>query len=233
MSTITDLATDIGTFYLRRADMPTTLTKFILNFYRVLCQKIPFEGLQASATLALTQDVRSYDLASSLPDLQGIVAIRANFTTTNTVRLNRTNIQQLEQGLVSISGKPSRYARWGSVISLDPAPDSSTYTLGVRYWKKPTISNPTGNTTLVVPDAWLELIEWEAYYRSLLILNRSEEAMGLIMPNIQPKMPSPSKNIQREIGIIPRLWNELLSTIEEREFIDENFGINPVRHPLG
>jgi hypothetical protein len=105
------------------------------------------------------------------------------------------------------------------------------FTVTLRYWRKATIvANPNeGTTTLLIPDEWLELMEWEVFYRILCTLNRYDEATNLIMPAMQPKMPSPAKNLQRDIGIIPRLWNELLTTIDERESIDDDFSINPVR----
>jgi len=62
-------------------------------------------------------------------------------------------------------------------------------------------------------------------------LERFSEAASLVMVTPMPRQAEPKRRIQQEVGIIPRLWNELLKTVSQRENIDEDFGINPLIRP--
>lgn len=228
MATISTIASEVATDMLFRTDLTSQIQNYMRDAYRVIASKVPLEELQANGVLTTIIGTRIYDLNTApITDLAGIVSIQIAYSATQVQRLTRTHIRILDQQPVPANGKPFRYARWGTGIVVDPPPDTATYTLNIRYWKKATIDGTVGNTTLLIPDAWLELLKWETFYRVLMAINRHQEAMNLIMPNPQPKMPSPSKVMQREIGIIPRLWNELLLTIQERENIDEDFGLVP------
>jgi hypothetical protein len=49
------------------------------------------------------------------------------------------------------------------------------------------------------------------------------------MPMPMPRQMSPKKTQMFEVGIIPRLYNDLLKTINMREAVDEDFSVNPIR----
>lgn len=233
MATISDLRADIETDVLKRTDMTATINNAIRDFYRTLCNKIPFEELQEGpVTLACVADQQSYNLTSLLsaatkPALAGICSLRIEYTSAHVLRLKRDHVRNYDSMSVPASSKPVKYARWGSTIELWPPPNS-TYSMKLRYWHKPTIDGTLANTTLDVPDEWLELIKWEAVYRLYTVLNRPIDAMALIAPSQLPHYPSSKKIQMHDIGIIPRLWNDLLQTISQRENIDEDFSINPL-----
>ena len=52
--------------------------------------------------------------------------------------------------------------------------------------------------------------------------------MSLMQTSMLPNQASPKKKKVDEMGIIPRLWNNLLSNMSFRENIDEDFSINPL-----
>jgi len=77
---------------------------------------------------------------------------------------------------------------------------------------------------------WVELHKWETLYRLYNHLEQWEKAQMLIAPAAMPVYQSPKHKrlMTEEVGIIPRLWNSLLRTVDERENVDEDFSINPV-----
>jgi hypothetical protein len=99
----------------------------------------------------------------------------------------------------------------------------------MRYWSNPTIDGTPGNTNLVTPLAWDELFKWETLYRLYFITSQEDKAAALIMPMPMPRQMSPKKTQMFEVGIIPRLYNDLLKTINMREAVDEDFSVNPIR----
>jgi hypothetical protein len=48
-----------------------------------------------------------------------------------------------------------------------------------------------------------------------------------MMPKMLPAQGSVRREKAMEIGIIPRLWNDLLRTVTERDDIVSSFGFNP------
>lgn len=83
-------------------------------------------------------------------------------------------------------------------------------------------------TTLLTPLEWDELMKWETLYRVYHYLDNLDKAMSLVQPAAIPRQATPKKVPMIETGIIPRLWNDLLTTISQQENVDEDFSINPV-----
>jgi hypothetical protein len=83
-------------------------------------------------------------------------------------------------------------------------------------------------TQLVTPAEWDELMKWETLYRVYMYLDQLDKASALVQPQPLPRQASPKKTVMYEVGIIPRLWNDLLTTISQQENVDEDFSINPV-----
>lgn len=89
----------------------------------------------------------------------------------------------------------------------------------------PTLVNAT---SLVTPLEWDELFKWETLYRVYHYLDQQDKAAALVQPIGIPRQATPKKVPMIETGIIPRLWNDLLTTISQQENVDEDFSINPV-----
>lgn len=232
--TIDQVCTEIAASYIRRNDINDQLAVYTRNFYRTLTSKVPFEELMGTDTVALTIGANVVNLASTTADLAGIKSIRINYLDGTGLKLKKDHINNFDKTTTPPNGKTMRYARFGQTIELWPPP-AAAYILTIRYWKKGvTVAEPShGTTTMLVPDEWIELIQWEVMYRALIFLGRHQEAMNLIIPAPQPRMPSPKTVHQLDLGIIPRLWNELLSTVYEREFDSDDFSINPLRRTDG
>lgn len=227
--TINDIANWVATTALKRNDVIQMAQESALNFYRLLCFNVPFDELMTISSeipVVASQDI--YDLSVLVPALKSISDIRITFNSSTKRRLRRSHARVYDALSFSQPSKPATYARWGLKIQINPPPDSSSYTLRYRYWTKPTIATEPFNTQLATPEEWDELIRWETLYRVLNFVGQEQRAAMLIQPTMLPRQPAPRRQKMFDVGIIPRLWNELLSTISQKENVDEDFNINPV-----
>lgn len=234
MSTIETLSTWATTF-VKRSDLTSESIDLALEVYKLICQKIPFEGLQQKSGEISAQSVNGAALDTvlaaqtpALPAVAGIMSIRYTKTTNQSWRLRRSHSRTYDAISFSTSSDPRTYARFGNTIELMPSPSSATPTVRFRYWTNPTIHTTPKSTVLLWPDAWDALGKWETLYRLYYMIGEPEKAMTLIQPAVMPRQASPRKHQMFEVGIIPRLWNDLLATISQRENVDEDFSINPI-----
>lgn len=231
---ISDIASWATSEYLNRGDLTTTAQNAALKIYRYITAKIPFDQLTAvTDELPLTAGIDTYDLSTLVPPLLGIISIRITITSTNRRRLRRSSPRLYDSLSVIKNGQPATYARTAALqIQINPPPDNSAYTMRIRYWSRPA-EHPSvpASTILATPLEWNPLFEWETAYYLLNQLGQEQRAMALIQPMMMPRQSSPKRQSMQEIGIIPRLWNELLTTISQKENVDEDFGINPIIRP--
>lgn len=230
MSTLGDVSTWVTTSYFKRTDITTLTIDAARQAYLVMCGRVPFDQLQAkTAETPVLANVDTYDLAYLTPGLAGIMSIRYTAGTGRMWRLRRSDTRVYDAVAFSTGQDPRTYARFGTTIELMPAPKALGPTFRIRYWSVPTLNGTLANTQLVFGFDWEELLRWETVYRVLHVLKQPEQAALLVNPMPMPRQPSPKKTIQFEMGIIPRLWNDLLLTIRQREAVDEDFSINPIQ----
>lgn len=234
------MATTIGqiaTWACGKVDRPDKMGKACeeaVALVRLITGKIPFDSLCVkTAELPVVAGTREYSLASLDPELEGIMSIRFSYSTTSSIRLRKTNGRALDaKPRGAPNGRTYQYARFGGALEFDPTPNSSSYTYRIRYWKKHDISEDGtpiySDTELLTPPAWDELFKWELLYRMYYELDRPQDAMLLMAPTAMPRQYEKKKTYVQEIGIIPRLWNELLLTVDRREAIDDDFGMSPI-----
>lgn len=233
---------------LNRQDLNAKLNDSVVNFYKLLCRKIPFDELMyTSLECPLTSGQTTYNLDTIVdvngdildPVLKSIYSIRITFgpqTTpgsrqqSNSLRLRRSAARLYQSLSYSIPGQTSTYARFGKTIEVNPAPNAANWTLLFKYWGIAPINNPNPEATVILmDDDWAELIRWELLYRAYYMLGNTTEAMALVQPGVIPMQPgAPRRRVMSEVGIIPRLWNDLCATLSARENADEDFSINPV-----
>lgn len=227
---ISDVATWVTSDYLSRGDITTIAQNSAIRVYRTITGKVPFDQ-----TTAITQEIPlvtgndTYDLTQLVPPLLGIIDIRLTINSTIRRRLRRSNARLYDSLSIIQNGLPATYARTtNGQIQLNPPPNSNTYSMRIRYWTRPTEASAFASTVLQTPLEWNELFEWETAYRVLNEIGQEDRAMKLMQPMAMPRQASPKKQPNMEIGIIPRLWNELLLTSSQRENVDEDFSVNPV-----
>ncbi len=232
---------------LTRQDIKVKLVKSAVNFYKLLCRRIPFDELMyVSNECPLTSGVTTYNLNTILdvngdpldPVLKSIYSIRltygpqtapGNGTQSNSVRLRRSATRLYDSLSYVIPGQTSTYSRFGKTIEVNPPPNANNWTFRFRYWGIAPMAVVPEETELIMDDDWAELIRWETLYRAYYMLGNTQEAMALVAPNQIPFTPgAPRRRVMSEMAIIPRLWNDLCATLSARENADEDFSINPV-----
>lgn len=229
---VASIATWCTQTILKRSDVQTEAEDLAMGVYRTVCQKVPFEELQIKgAEKTLTAGVDTYNLNTLYGvELAGIMSIRYTPAPGRSWRLRRSHTRVYDAVQFVAGIDPRTYARFGNSIELMPAPQSSTASIRVRFWQMPDVS--AGSASLLVnPAAWDVLLKWETMYQLYYVVGEAEKAMMLMYPPTLPPQPTPHKRPSYEVGIIPRLWNDLLRTVAERENVDEDFSINPVVRP--
>jgi len=213
----------------------------VRNAYLSICNKVPFPELQRLSTeIAVTANDPEVSIATLDPPLAGIISIRYYNAASGTYhRLVPRDGRLYDAQSTAVSSKPYSYARGrtGDILELNPRPSSSSDTLRVRYWSMPDITDPNDLSELashqiVIPIEWERLLTFEALYELYHYDNSLEsmqKAQMLVMKSPLPRMGSTKKQVSYELGIIPRLWNDLLETKTIRENLDADYSINP-RH---
>lgn len=242
---LSDIASWICTDVLKRQDILTSVQNGIVNFYKTLCRRVPFDELLIKSNeFPLTSGQTIYNLNTILdingnplnPVLKSIYSIRISFGPQNpagsqqfpSLRLRRSSSRLYDALSATLPGQTSTYARFGKNIELNPPPNTSNWTIRFRYWAIVPFDATPINTILIMDDDWAELIRWEGLYRAYTYLGMTSEAMALVAPAPQSQPGSPRRRLMTETGIIPRLWNDLCATLSARENADEDFSINPV-----
>lgn len=182
---------------LNRQDLNAKLNDSVVNFYKLLCRKIPFDELmvkseecplisgQADYNLDTIQDINGNVLD---PVLKSIYSIKCTYGPQNTngigsVRLRRSATRLYDAIGQSIPGQTSTYSRFGKTITVNPTPNASNWTIRFRYWCIAPLDATPVNTTLIMDDDWAELIRWELLYRAYYMLGNTQEAMALVAPS--------------------------------------------------
>ncbi len=226
---IGDVANWVANTKLVRPDLMQVAIEEATDFYRTLCARVPFDQLMVtSEEKPVTASVGVYSLGDFDPAVAGIVSLRMTYGANQYMRLRRSNARNFDQMCAITNSRPYWYIRHGGNIEFLPVPNLSTYTYRLRYWTYPVILNDPQNTICVYDPEWKELHKWETLYRVYMILDEHDKAMALVQPAVMPRQASPKKTTSFEIGIIPRLWNDLLRTVTQREAIDDDFGLRPL-----
>lgn len=234
--TINDIVTWVQGV-IARTDLTTQIIDFACEAYLLMNQKVPFEHLQQkSDPIPTVANVGTYNLdfttsgISTTAAVAGIMSIRYTVGT-RSYRLKRSHVRLFDAIQYTTGVHPRSYARFGTTIELMPVPPDTTGSFVVRYWNEQEIVTTKQNTVIATPEAWDALLRWETLYRTYFITGQEEKAGLLIMPMPMPRQASPKKTFMFEVGIIPRLWNDLLTTFNMRENVDEDFNINPIYRP--
>lgn len=212
---------------LNRPDKSADAVEAAKDAYLMMCGAVPFDELRTkTAELPLvTTPGATYDQPA---DMLGVISIR--MTNGNLKRrLRRSTARVYDAISQTPNGPPASYVRFGSKFEFMPEPNSTGMTYRIRYWKRPPINDgdnpPMDATVILVPEEWGILLKWETLFNLMNFVGLEDKAAMLVMPMPYPKQPYTAKMRMLEAGIIPRLWNDLCRTIDQREAIDEDFGM--------
>lgn len=230
MSTLGSIASEVANEYFKREDVYPMALKFAERAYLLITKKVPFGELQnkSSEVPISTTDVE-HDITTFDPKVAGIIHIRITDPTGNVRKAGRSNTTVQDMVQTAAGAPPSRYARFARNIEFDRVAPATGWTFMMRYWAAVEILEEPADTILCWEDQreWDDLLYWETVYRVHLHLGQANEAAQLVQVMPMPRGPETTRRQMFEVGIIPRLWNDLLRTIADRESIDEDYGINP------
>jgi hypothetical protein len=113
----------------------------------------------------------SYSVANDPYDFQFEVFLWNN---TKNVPLKKKDVNILNSGARTLSNTAIRYAIYGGVLDIDPTPNVSTV-LRMFYYGRPPALSASGDT-IVLDDAWEELVLLGAVYRGYDALLEPERA---------------------------------------------------------
>ena len=142
-----------------------------------LMNKFNFREEEKSATFPTINGTEFYSLPTLFESVRNISLQDADNTET-WFPLDRTSIDEYTKNLDDADtneGMPLRYFREDNGIRLSPIPDKATYTIKVKY--RVTLADlASGNTTLVIPVVWHELVLLGGLWRALLRLRDYESS---------------------------------------------------------
>ncbi len=126
---------------------------------------------------------------------------------TNNRKLARTHWHVLDRIGYNpqISGQPTRYARFGNAVQLDPVPDG-VFAMTVRYRNRP-MDLQSGSTFVGLGSEWEEVIETMATIKGFEALDqraKAGELRSLLEPMMSIRQDVPTQeDMDAEITIAP------------------------------
>lgn len=142
-----------------------------------LMNKFNFREEEKSATFTVIQGTEFYSLPTLFESIRNIAIQNIDVAETWAI-LDRLSIDEYSKSLDDASAGeaiPTTYFREDNGIRLQPIPDKSTYIIKVKH--RVTLADlAAGNTTLVIPTVWHELVLLGGTWRGLIRLRDLEAA---------------------------------------------------------
>lgn len=188
MATINDRIARVTLMLGNRSDLAARILAWLTDTYIELGMAYDFEELQDKVDQVLTVGTGNYaypTTATTLGSLRTGFSIRAIksltlITPTSGIRQPVTyrDAKYIDRfpELTNNYGPPSIYADEARRIELRPYPDVA-YTLRWRVWCKPLIATSPATTTILLPEDWLEILDYAAALRGHTELLERDKAM--------------------------------------------------------
>ncbi len=190
MATISDRVSNVALELGNRSDLsagvPSRIVNWLLQSYTDLAYDYPFEDLQDFADLTTTSNQWFMDFDPTWRAINGITAYRLDGTP---IPLDYKDIRYLRRYSETKTSIPSVWADYKNQIQFRPV-SNGTYKFTIDVWLKPFIETVIADTTLHVPDDWLEIIDMGAIlrgHRSLLERDKAREMQELLFGFNDPR----------------------------------------------
>jgi len=193
MTTIADRATEVLRMLGNRNDLGSRVNEWIRASYVELAMGFDFEELEEThnGTTDAANNTDAYEypevsLNNNNWEVRAVKSITLHGNNNNRVLpLVRKDIRWIDK-LPLTYGDPAIYCPFKNTIILRPAP-STDWTIRWRVWLKPLIvadnNSDIGNTEILLPDDWLEIVDLSAAMRghaALLERDKAAELMQLL-----------------------------------------------------
>lgn len=173
MATITDRVPRIQFLLGNRTDIDDQIIQWAGDAYLELGSSIPFDELEETEEDQFVVDQSDYEY----PDNARAVKALTAFINDAPYPLMKKDIRVVSRYMTSTPGVPAIWAPYNSVIIVRPVPQD-TYDFEWRYWIKPVLETDIEDTELLLPEDWLEVVDYMAAYRGFISLGEAEKAQS-------------------------------------------------------
>jgi hypothetical protein len=228
MSTILDRVDRVRAMLGNRRDLDTRIVSWLRDSYIELGMNYPFEDLEDSALIDVVPgtDKYSYPTTSVLNgsdtigfSTRAIKSVTLVLSNGSTIPLRKRNIKFLDRYSSSV-GRPSIYASYHNVIVIRPVPNADPSKMLWRIWLKPKIEYDTLSTEILLPEDWLEILDYMAAFRGhteLVERDKAQEIFTLLHGT------EDTRSGRRNPGLIKQ---RILR--RQAESVDEEYPIRPI-----
>lgn len=199
-TTITMMAVDVKFNLGNRSNIDTQINQWIRDAYREIGNNFPLETLEISLDSVMSAGTYIYDYPSDGRAIKSI-SIQSDITNqAGPIELVMKDIRYLQRYPLNQTGIPSLWAPFNRQIHVRMSP-ADAYPLALKYWQFVSIDpNTLGDTVLMVPDDWLEVIQYEATRRGFIALKQYMDAQALhMLLHGDPKNPGDPGLIKRKL----------------------------------
>lgn len=183
---------------------PSRIDIWLRDAYINLLMENRFPLTEDTIDFNLVQGVSKYDYPSTVRAIETLTLYRPDGTvitveTKDMAYLRRMNSQN--------QAAPSMWADFGASIHFKPVPDDNgPYNCVLDVWMNPVILDPISTTPILLPEDWLEALDYAATVRGHTELQEEDKAhadqsllYGYIDPQSGKYTPGMIQNLQNRI----------------------------------
>lgn len=162
-----------------RADLsagaPSKLARWYAKAYLSIGMGYPLEPLESTYISGISNtDVMAFPATS-----RAIKSLVYTDSTGTVIEPDFKDIRYIRRMVNTTPSRASVYCVYGSNIIFRPAFDGDNYTITLDTWEKPTITANVVDTVLLVPDDWLEALDYSVVLRGFSLLGEVDKARML------------------------------------------------------
>lgn len=203
-----------------RTDKNDSISKWIASGYRDLAHSIPFETLEETIDdlTVFGQDTLLYP--GTARAIKSITLGRPSVNPSSWTPLKKRNKAIINRYDTTKPGVPAIWAPFAQRMYLRPVPNDS-YPVIVDYWVKVNVDinadvNTLNETEILLPDDWIEIVDYEAQMRGFMGLLEFDKANAIrMLLHGDPKKP-------KEPGLIKQRLTRI-----QAEYENADYGLRP------
>jgi hypothetical protein len=175
MAIISDRNTTVQLMLGNRSDLGSRIPLWTANAYIELSSNIPFPDLENTDNILTVANSDTYDYPTNARGLLSVTLLLNN----QPRPIKKKNIEYIDNYPTTSTGVPAVWAPFNYKQVLRPVPDTG-YTVIRRFWTKPVVDFTTvttiSNSTIMMPDDWLEIVDYASAMRGFAELKDREKA---------------------------------------------------------
>lgn len=198
MSTIAERTETVRLMLGNRSDLEDRIPRWTAKAYVELASNVPFPELEESDPITTTSGADNYQYPT---DAMGIISCTLSFQGAKRA-IRKKNIEYIDLYPTTALGPPAIWAPYKQEQIFRPVPDGA-YDIMRRFWKKPVVdftdTTSIDATDLLVPDNWLEIVDYASALRGFVELKDRGKAQELrILLYGDPRHPADNPGLIKE-----------------------------------